>query len=217
MALINLRNALMTGNRLPYDAEVEFLESTGTQWINTGVPGVDGYTFKADFMYTSLYSSYNYIAGSNGGSTNRIYFTRLDRTSGLFRMTYNNSAGGSYYGVAVGERYKLETVARRGFQSVKVDGVEVYGNNIATTVNTGINFFIFAASSVGGSGTTGECAAKLYSAQFYDSNGTLVRDYIPVRKGTVGYLYDRVSGTLFGNAGTGAFTYGNDLPYPIPA
>jgi hypothetical protein len=32
-----------------------------------------------------------------------------------------------------------------------------------------------------------------------------------VRKGTVGYLYDRVSGKLFGNAGTGDFVLGPDV------
>ena len=36
-------------------------------------------------------------------------------------------------------------------------------------------------------------------------------DFIPVRKGTVGYLYDRVSGKLFGNAGTGDFVLGPDV------
>ena len=41
-------------------------------------------------------------------------------------------------------------------------------------------------------------------------NGTLVRSYVPVRVGSVGYLFDRVSGQLFGNAGTGAFTLGPD-------
>ena len=42
------------------------------------------------------------------------------------------------------------------------------------------------------------------------SDGTVIADYIPVRKGTVGYLYDRVSGKLFGNAGTGDFVLGPD-------
>ncbi len=51
---------------------------------------------------------------------------------------------------------------------------------------------------------------KVSYLQIY-SNGALVRDFIPVRKGTVGYLYDRVSGELFGDAGTGAFGYGNDI------
>ena len=44
------------------------------------------------------------------------------------------------------------------------------------------------------------------------NGSTLVRDYIPVRKNGVGYLYDKVSGQLYGNAaGSGSFTYGNDV------
>ena len=34
---------------------------------------------------------------------------------------------------------------------------------------------------------------------------------IPVRKGNVGYMFDRVSGKLFGNKGTGAFVIGPDI------
>ena len=37
-----------------------------------------------------------------------------------------------------------------------------------------------------------------------------VRDFIPVRKDGVGYMYDKISGQLFGNAGTGAFVIGPD-------
>ena len=39
--------------------------------------------------------------------------------------------------------------------------------------------------------------------------GTLF-DFIPVRKGTFGYTYDRIAGQLFGNSGTGAFIIGPD-------
>ena len=35
-------------------------------------------------------------------------------------------------------------------------------------------------------------------------------DFLPVRVVTVGYMYDRVSGQFFGNAGTGAFIIGPD-------
>ena len=35
--LIAARNGFAVGKSLPYDAEVEYLESTGTQWIDTGV------------------------------------------------------------------------------------------------------------------------------------------------------------------------------------
>lgn len=53
--------------------------------------------------------------------------------------------------------------------------------------------------------------AKVRLAKFYDSSGSLVLNLIPVRCGTVGYMYDRVSGTLFGNDGTGDFIVGADV------
>jgi hypothetical protein len=34
-------------------------------------------------------------------------------------------------------------------------------------------------------------------------------DLIPVSKNGVGYLYDRISGTLYGNKGTSSFTLGD--------
>ena len=47
---------------------------------------------------------------------------------------------------------------------------------------------------------------------FYMSDGdNVLLDLIPVRKGTIGYMYDKVSGQLFGNAGTGSFILGNDI------
>ena len=42
------------------------------------------------------------------------------------------------------------------------------------------------------------------------TTGVLSFDGIPVRSGSVGYLYDRVSGNLFGNLGVGAFGVGPD-------
>lgn len=55
---------------------------------------------------------------------------------------------------------------------------------------------------------------KIFGAQI-GLGGVLVRDFIPVRftneNGvTEGAMYDRVSGHLFGNAGTGAFVIGPD-------
>ena len=41
-------------------------------------------------------------------------------------------------------------------------------------------------------------------------NGEKVADIIAVRKDGVGYMYDRVSGQLFGNSGTGDFIIGPD-------
>lgn len=42
-------------------------------------------------------------------------------------------------------------------------------------------------------------------------DGVVVRDFLPVRKNGVGYMYDTVSKELFGNSGTGAFILGPDV------
>jgi hypothetical protein len=51
---------------------------------------------------------------------------------------------------------------------------------------------------------------KLYNLKF-SRNGNILRNFIPVRVGTVGYLFDKVNRQLYGNAGSGAFTLGPDI------
>ena len=55
---------------------------------------------------------------------------------------------------------------------------------------------------------------KIYSCQIYD-NGSLVRDYVPCinNDGTIG-LWDDVNSVFYGNAGTGSFTAGPEIPVP---
>ena len=40
--------------QLPYDAEVEYLESTGTQWINTGVYGSQSVGAEVKVMWREI-------------------------------------------------------------------------------------------------------------------------------------------------------------------
>ena len=50
---------------------------------------------------------------------------------------------------------------------------------------------------------------RIYSFELSLGSETIL-DFIPVRKGTFGYMYDRVSGQFFGNEGTGYFVIGPD-------
>lgn len=61
-------------------------------------------------------------------------------------------------------------------------------------------------------------AGRLYETELKDNSiDSLVRKFRPVRVGTEGALIDTLTRRIYRNAGTGAFTYGNDLKYPIPA
>ena len=43
--------------KLPYDAEVEYLESTGTQYIDTGLPISQGYRFVSNVAFVGSVST----------------------------------------------------------------------------------------------------------------------------------------------------------------
>ena len=52
---------------------------------------------------------------------------------------------------------------------------------------------------------------RLYSLRFSNSTNGLLRDFIPVRVGSTGYLYDNVTQTLFGSENDGQFILGPDI------
>jgi len=57
-------------------------------------------------------------------------------------------------------------------------------------------------------------SARIYDFSMWDGDA-LVRKYYPVRVGTEGAMMDVLTRRIYRNAGTGAFTYGDDLPHPI--
>lgn len=200
--LINLRNALMAGKRLPYDAEVEFLESTGTQWIDTGVKPSEDLATYITFSYQQIANNVSAFGSRSNSTVNDRYWLNYDSK---FEIGYGN------WGSAV-ETTSVGAINTIAFNEI-VDGNHTFTVNgrsitFSGTPNTSVNIIVFGR--VVGSTAPVLSKMRLYSMSMM-RNGVLVRDYIPVRKGTVGYLYDRVTGKLFGNAGTGDFVLGPDV------
>ena len=134
--LINLRNALMAGKRLPFDAEVEFLESTGTQWINTGVVS-SGIDVKCLMAFTDNTVANQGVFGSRVKSG--------DTGSNAYQIWYNISSNNlrlDWASYAKSATVSLNTPVRiEAYQngSVFVNGTEYTGN--AKTANA-YNFYI---------------------------------------------------------------------------
>ena len=192
--LINLRNALMAGKRLPYDAEVEFLESTGTQYINTGIMGASEWHITAQGAATPTTSNCVIATTSSGGSF------------------WGNYGAVNYWAVGNGSSWRCSvpyTSIGSFIVSFSASSVQFTVNGETVTRTSAPDFSkAFCLYSTNGEGYGAK--VRVYGCKVYQS-GVLVRDFIPVRKGTVGYLYDRVSGKLFGNAGTGDFVLGPDV------
>ena len=196
------------GEPLPYDAQIEYLQSSGTQYIDTGIYGANDLDFEISFKGSNRDNFYG-VMGDRYSSSSRRY-TVITSTN-----SYTNV--GSY--ITVGTNSNQVTSSGTYLSNVKHAykkvGTTIYADdhNIGslgtissfTTPNTIILF---------GMRDNGTLANMLYGYIYYcklSKNGTLLRDFIPVRVGTTGYMYDKVSGQLFGNDGTGDFILGNDI------
>ena len=184
---------------LPYDKEVLYLESTGTQYINTGITcNTVGVSFSWELYAQSVSNSSTAVfhwfigdavpfimGGAYGDNTPQYTFY----PSGTYVQN-----GVSFADFTLGQKY--EPIYHYG----TINGNSSYTNSLK----------LFARNENNGSVSSGGAKRIMYCK--ITSSGTLSRDFIPVRIGTTGYMYDKVSGSLFGNVGTGFFTLGADKP-----
>ena len=187
--------------------EIEYLESTGTQYIDTGIIP----TLKTD--YKVKYASTTATNATDGWSFLGI------RSGGVVFDIFYNSGG---YGVSFSKwNTWLETPASNRLQQNEPRTFEIQGydclldgellgtfNISDTQINKAANrsMYLFRTNTTGSSywyNTT--ATGRMYYAQFWD-NGTLVRDFIPVLDPDgMPAMYDKVEKRLYKNLGSGNF------------
>lgn len=193
---------------LPYDAEVEYLESSGTQYIDTQLAFTDDFTWEVKFDGCGQDTS---ILGGRSSSARTCCLYRSNATYKYNIPIANKNAtttpfllGDLSSGVHI---VKAHIAANKG--DVWVDGTQKFSNQSFTgTYISGVSCALFA-SKFGNNDFREFSTVKIFHFKMWQGSA-LVRDYIPVRKNGVGYMYDKVSGELFGNAGSGDFTIGPD-------
>lgn len=199
--------------RIPSDyQEVEYIESHGTEYIDTGYK-ITNDNFKAivDVQYTS-YSSEGYILGVLNNSIPSRF------NIGVYNSNYysecGDNASGQSNGVATNSRVTqiLEKVGNTVTYTVNNNSVTITNTG---TIQSGYNLAIFARNRYGTFDYPSH--AKLYSIELY-SNGELVKHYVPCYRklGNVVGMYDTVSNTFYANSGTGTFNKGNNVEPPKP-
>lgn len=185
---------------VPYDAEVEYLESTGTQYIDTGVTADwSGLCVELDMM---LFAHSDNEADYFGATNPQTGFNYAGGFNSLGTFVLQIGTGWVNYGSQDDKRHLhiYDSPNNRA-------GIDGNYKSWNTWLTSSGNFYILQRL-VGGI-ISHPSHNRHYRAKFI-RNGSSIRDFIPVRKGNVGYMYDRVSGQLFGNAGTGVFTVGPD-------
>lgn len=188
---------------LPYDAEIQFLESSGTQYIDTGIYGSQN--LKTILKMKELARTASRAAFGCYGSNNGYY---LYQSSGLkWQVGF-----GGHTDSALSSDMVLHVWTFDSFNVYRdEDLVSTFTSSTFTTPQT---LLLFNAHKADGT-VYSSVSKRVYYCKMYE-NGVLVRDMIPVRVGTVGYMYDKVSRRLFGNSGSGSFIAGPDVISDIP-
>ena len=192
---------MMGGDGVPYQ-KVEWLSSGGVAFIKTGIVPKD--TPRVVLAVLMYYSSDTDIFGFAQNSV-PSFIGDLDSSSGQvqnfrFYRYYTTTARG---GNSSQKAYNSLVVWDMGYQVI-CDGVVLSTYNKESFANNTQELCLFRGRNVSHAGN------RIYYAKIYDGD-TLMRDFVPVRVGSTGYMYDKVSGQLFGNAGTGDFILGNDI------
>ena len=185
--------------------EVEYIESTGTQYIDTGIL-VDSNTL-TDGIVTESKIAYTTNSGqANYKNQTPYYFIGVysDNTfySGL-GPTYTR--GSSFQNDNKEHVFRLDSLNK----TFSIDNQVVTQYNISRYTGTYIdNIHLFNVSTT----NTYYTREKLYYTKIW-SNGELVRNLIPCyrKNDNVIGLYDMVSKTFFTNARTGTFSKGEDI------
>ena len=195
---------------LPYDAQVEWICSDGKTYIDTGVKPSNTVRFEIVMdvpVPTTTIWPFGGRTSSSAGQLALLY--NIDSNQWSWRFGNKNVSNST--AITAG-RYTFDNHTSGAPRQLYIK----YNNTTLTLTATNNTFtcdnniFLFALN-IGTGSANKHADEKLVSAKFW-SGSTLVRDYIPVRKNGVGYLWDKVTETLYGNANSvGEFTYGNDV------
>lgn len=177
--------------------QLEYIESSGTQFIDTGIKAKNN---------TKVIAECNITYGTNwvmilGSYDTGAYFSWWANATNIYAYygSQNKSGNG-----ATGK----QTIIANGSKWSDSANSFVFSDASFTAPST---MYLFSVHNGGSS--YANASMKLYACQIYD-DGTLVRNFIPCRTPNreIG-LWDDVNGVFYGNAGTGTFTAGPEISY----
>ena len=175
--------------------ELEYIESTGTQYIDTGVNNING--VEIQFQYSAYKENASAFGARNGdASDSRFGLTLYD---GCFHIM---PPGQNVNGI-ITNKHIFKFGSNVNYQCYMDEELKI---NKIPTYKSSYNTYLFCECS-GGYSSFYSNNLKIYYCKLY-KDGVLVRDFIPSKyNGKIG-LWDRISETFFINNGTGEFVAG---------
>lgn len=219
----------------PYSAKIEYLESSGTQYIDTGIVLKPNYKYEVTFSCVDTNTGTKFLFGmysfrsqdstqalkDNFGVNCLGSWETNNPKIAIYSYPDNGKADSSFPNApqvasrTVAVRYGEPNTVSHDSGVTYFNGEEII-NRPSSMPNNPYNIpsYLFASGTRQKDTSvkpTYFFTGRIMSAKIKDASGNLLRYFIPVRKKDIGYMYDRVSEQLFGNQGTGAFIIGPDV------
>jgi hypothetical protein len=185
--------------------QVEWLESTGTQYIDIGYKPNNTTEIEIKVKVNSFIGDYTTIYGSRNAN-NSQFFLLISNVSKNVSFIYNQSDSGT-----------VTTVNALDTLIIKQKKAECYINNNllytfpSSTFQSLYNMYLFRTNnSDAGQYPT---LSNMYYCKIFDNN-VLIRNLIPCKRiiDNVAGMYDTVNNVFYTNAGTGTFISGPATP-----
>ena len=194
------------GDDIPkYDSIVEYVESVIPAYIDTGIRQSDTVIVLCDGNWMSNAADLSTMIGG-GGDFYGCFRKRNSYVQLSVRVPKDDAPRSGNW-----MEFVLKPVDRHvyqfGFGGLYLDGnfysaAQTWTGTTTTTIK-------IAGYNTGNTSRQGRC--RYYNVRIWQGSD-LVRDFVPVRIGEVGYMYDAVGGEVFGNAATsGYFLPGPDV------
>jgi len=213
-------------NGFPSDYQkVEWLESSGTQYLDLGFKPNQDTRVLMDYQQTQYYNNPSggvWLFGCRDGSSLNSYVFLIG-SDGFYATPYRNTATSTTF--TVRNLFVTNNTNRNVIYKARLnDGSKKMGtfngDDILSRIRDGgdnyrnfscaYNFLLFT----GNNGTTIANKVSMKVFEFKVWNGeTLSMDLMPCyrKSDNVAGMYDLVNGTFFTNQGTGNFTVGDDV------
>jgi hypothetical protein len=198
--------------------QVDYIESSGTQYIDSGILPSENIGFEIDFTPHNDMNktTAKTIFGSRTTWKSNGYqlttYTEGSLNGGHFLFGTNNTASLIRHSAYMQKDVRCQISFLNGvFKSANGNETNIQG----TFSNVNKNIYLFGC--IENANPFELSTTTLYKLKFYDNN-VLIRDFIPCYRNSdnVVGMYDIVNNVFYTNQGTGAFTYGSVVNIPNP-
>ena len=186
--------------------QVAYLQSSGSQYINTGIVPNDVTAIDIVFELLATPAQWSCLFGSQGNYSSGANTLGATWTNSRFNFRWGSGSNqiGASSATALNTRYHYY-----GTDEVKFDVDDaLQGSTSKGATNSDLNLYLFC-NNIRGQGARQYVQAKIYSCTIYGANNTVLRHFVPALNGSnVAGMWETVTETFFTNSGSGTFSTG---------